>query len=119
MPDKPENPHDLSQYTGWLPQRELVILEKFRAAEAELAKNAADWNTPAKAKRKITIELVYDFSDLRELRLCQISSATKLAAPRPFVAKQLYFNEPSAEFVEQDPAQPSFLTEKEEKVERS
>lgn len=106
MPELEEE-KDLSHLLGFLPQRELALLEMFREAERKVAENAADENTTAKAKREVTLKVTYDFSETRALNDATLASTTKLAAKRPFKIKELYLDEGQRQFVEINPAQPS------------
>lgn len=96
----PKNGTELMELDQLLTQRELVLLETFKEAEKKVAENASDWNTQAKGKRTVVLEIVYDFSEDRKIRECTINPKVKLAARRPVAIEQVRLNETQQEIFE-------------------
>jgi hypothetical protein len=59
-----------------------ALAEKFNTEFQKVLSNIADLNTEYKTKRKLTIDLVFDSSEDRELALVDIRTKVKLAQPK-------------------------------------
>lgn len=64
-----------------------ALAEKMNGALREVLENINDPNTDYKEKRKLTVELIFESSEDRELAIVRIKAKTKLAPNKPIETK--------------------------------
>lgn len=64
-----------------------ALAEKMNGALKEVLENINDPNTDYKEKRKLTVELIFESSEDRELAIVRIKAKTKLAPNKPIETK--------------------------------